>query len=106
MTLRLLFAGTPEVAVPSLRAFAADPRFEVVGVLTRPDAPVGRGRKLAPSPVKAAATELGIPVFTDKPRDPEFLNTLAELNADIAAVIAYGNILPKAVRALSKYTLS
>lgn len=97
MTLRLLFAGTPEVAVPSLRAFAADPRFEVVSVLTRPDAPVGRGRKLAPSPVKAAATELGIPVFTDKPRDPEFLNTLAELNADIAAVIAYGNILPKAV---------
>ena len=68
MTLRLLFAGTPDVAVPSLRAFAADPRFEVVGVLTRPDAPTGRGRKLAPSPVKAAAVELGIHVFTEKPQ--------------------------------------
>lgn len=97
MTLRLLFAGTPDVAVPSLRAFAADPRFEVVGVLTRPDAPTGRGRKLAPSPVKAAAVELGIPVFTDKPRSQEFLDALAGVQADIAAVIAYGNILPKAV---------
>ena len=97
MTLRLLFAGTPDVAVPSLRAFAADPRFEVVGVLTRPDAPTGRGRKLAPSPVKAAAAELGIPVFTDKPRSQEFLDALAGVQADIAAVIAYGNILPKAV---------
>lgn len=97
MTLRLLFAGTPDVAVPSLRAFAADPRFEVVGVLTRPDAPTGRGRKLAPSPVKAAAVELGIPVFTDKPRSQEFLDALAGVQADIAAVIAYGNILPKVV---------
>lgn len=97
MTLRLLFAGTPDVAVPSLKAFAADPRFEVIGVLTRPDAPTGRGRRLTPSPVKAAAMELGIPVFTDKPRSPEFLNALAGLNADIAAVIAYGNILPKNV---------
>lgn len=97
MTLRLLFAGTPDVAVPSLRAFADDPRFEVVGVLTRPDAPTGRGRKLTASPVKAAALELGIPVFTDKPRSPEFLDTLAGLHADIAAVIAYGSILPKNV---------
>ncbi len=96
MTLRLLFAGTPEAAVPSLRAFAADPRFEVVAVLTRPDAPTGRGRKLTPSPVKAAALDLSIPVIESKPRDAGFLDDLSELHVDIAAVIAYGNILPKA----------
>ncbi|MBT1170099.1 methionyl-tRNA formyltransferase [Bifidobacterium sp. SO4] len=95
--LRLVFAGTPDVAVPSLKAFAADPRFEVVGVITRPDAPTGRGRKLMPSPVKATATELGLPVIDSKPRSPEFLEALDGLNADIAAVIAYGNILPKNV---------
>lgn len=94
MTTRLLFAGTPEVAVPSLKAFAADPRFEVVAVLTRPDAPTGRGRRLVPSPVKAAALELGIQVIDAKPRDPGFLDLLAKFQADIAAVIAYGNILP------------
>ena len=92
--LRLLFAGTPEAAVPSLKAFAADPRFEVVAALTRPDAPTGRGRRLKPSPVKAAALELGIPVIEAKPRDEGFLDTLRDLRADIAAVIAYGNILP------------
>lgn len=97
MTLRLLFAGTPDVAVPSLKTFAADPRFDVVAVLTRPDAPTGRGRKLTPSPVKAAAEALGIPVYDAKPRDPAFLETLESLNVDIAAVIAYGNILPKTV---------
>lgn len=97
MTTRLLFAGTPEVAVPSLKAFAADSRFEIAAVLTRPDAPTGRGRKLAPSPVKAAALELGIPVIDAKPRDAGFLDLLAETRAEIAAVIAYGNILPKAV---------
>lgn len=97
MTLRLLFAGTPEVAVPSLKAFADDARFDVVAVLTRPDAPTGRGRKLMPSPVKAAAQELGIPVLESRPRDHEFLSELTALNVDIAAVIAYGNILPKLV---------
>ena len=92
--LKLLFAGTPDVAVPSLKAFAADPRFEVAAVLTRSDAPTGRGRKLKPSPVKVAALELGIPVIDTKPRDPGFLDTLQSLDVDIAAVIAYGNILP------------
>lgn len=95
--LRLLFAGTPEAAVPSLRAFAADPRFEVAAVLTRPDAPTGRGRRLTSSPVKAAALELGLLVIDAKPRDPGFLDTLAGLKVDIAAIIAYGNILPDAV---------
>lgn len=95
--LKLVFAGTPDVAVPSLKAFAADSRFDVVGVITRPDAPTGRGRKLLPSPVKAAALELGLPIIDSKPRSPEFLDALNALGADIAAVIAYGNILPKNV---------
>ncbi|MBM6698839.1 methionyl-tRNA formyltransferase [Bifidobacterium pullorum subsp. saeculare] len=94
MALRLLFAGTPEVAVPSLKAFAADPRFEVAAVLTRPDAPTGRGRRLMPSPVKAAALDLGFDVIDAKPRDPGFLDRLAAVGVDIAAVIAYGSILP------------
>ena len=95
--LKLVFAGTPDVAVPSLKAFAADSRFDVVGVITRPDAPTGRGRKLTPSPVKATALELGLPVIDLKPRSPEFMEALNNLHADIAAVIAYGNILPKNV---------
>ena len=95
--LKLVFAGTPDVAVPSLKAFATDPRFDVVGVITRPDAPTGRGRKLTPSPVKATALELGLPVINLKPRSPEFMEALNDLHADIAAVIAYGNILPKNV---------
>ena len=97
MSVRLLFAGTPDVAVPSLKAFAADPRFDVMAALTRPDAPTGRGRRLRPSPVKEAATALGIPVIDGRPRDPGFVEELRAFDADIAAVIAYGNILPKAV---------
>ena len=66
--LRVLFAGTPEVAVPSLRMLAKDTEhFEVVAVLTRPDAPTGRGRKIMPSPVKMAARELGLDVIECDP---------------------------------------
>ena len=62
--LKVLFAGTPDVAVPSLKMLAEDTEhFEVVAVLTRPDAPTGRGRKLVPNPVKQAALELGLPVI-------------------------------------------
>ena len=53
--LKLVFAGTPDVAVPSLKAFATDPRFDVVGVITRPDAPTGRGRKLTPTSISNPA---------------------------------------------------
>src|SRR5699024_12263805 len=69
--MRLLFAGTPEAALPSLRALL-DSRHEVVGVLTRADAPSGRGRTLRPSPVRALADEAGIPVLTPRSlRDPQ-----------------------------------
>ena len=96
--LKILFAGTPDVAVPSLRTLAADSEhFEVVAVLTRPDAPTGRGRKLTPSPVKTAALELGLPVLESDPAEPTFLDELKVTGAQAAAVIAYGRILKQSV---------
>jgi methionyl-tRNA formyltransferase len=94
--LRLLFAGTPEPAVPSLRALLGS-RHEVVAVLTRPDAPAGRGRRLVRSPVGALADEAGIPVLTPRrPADPAFLDTLRALAPDCCPVVAYGALIPRA----------
>ena len=95
MALPILFAGTPEVAVPSLRELAKDSEhFDVRAVLTRPDAPTGRGRKLVPSPVKQAALELGLPVLESDPKDENvFLEQIAATGAKAAAVVAYGKIL-------------
>lgn len=93
--MRILFAGTPQVAVPSLEAVAE--HFDVVAALTRPDAVRGRGRKTEPSPVKAAAQRLGIPVLEMNPKDPTFLEKVAELGVEAAAVVAYGRILTQKV---------
>jgi methionyl-tRNA formyltransferase len=93
--MRVVFAGTPEVALPSLRAVAASPH-DLVGVVTRPDAPTGRGRKLTASPVALAAAELGVPVLKpDHPRDPDFQDRLRELAPDACPVVAYGALLPQ-----------
>ncbi|MHA6794839.1 methionyl-tRNA formyltransferase [Pseudonocardia bannensis] len=95
--MKLVFAGTPEPAVPSLRALLDSPRHQVVGVLTRPDAPAGRGRRLMRSPVGALADEAGIPVLTPaRPSDPEFLDALRELAPDCVPVVAYGALVPRA----------
>ncbi|WEV71882.1 methionyl-tRNA formyltransferase [Bifidobacterium sp. ESL0790] len=92
--LKVLFAGTPDVAVPALRELAGDTEhFEVVAVLTRPDAPKGRGRRLEPSPVKQAALELGIPVLESDPKEPSFVSELKASGAEAGAVVAYGKIL-------------
>jgi methionyl-tRNA formyltransferase len=94
---RLLFAGTPAVAVPSLDALLAA-QHEVVAVLTRPDAPSGRGRKLHPSPVAERAAAEGIEVL--KPRsvkEPEFQARLREIAPDCCPVVAYGGLLPASV---------
>jgi methionyl-tRNA formyltransferase len=92
---RIVFAGTPEVALPSLEALLASDH-EVVAVLTRPDAPSGRGKKLTPSPVAARAAELGIETLTPaRPREPEFLARLAEIAPDCCPVVAYGALLPQ-----------
>ena len=100
--MRLLFAGTPEAAVPSLEALIAS-RHEVVAVLTRADAPAGRGRKLAPSPVRVAAEEAGIPVWTDVPRGDEFVGRLRDLDVDAAPVVAYGHLLRPEVLAVPRH---
>ena len=93
--MRVVFAGTPEVALPSLEAIAASPH-ELVGVVTRPDAPAGRGRRLTPSPVGARAEELGVPVLKPShPRDPDFQQQLTDLAPDCCPVVAYGALLPQ-----------
>ncbi|MDM7831194.1 methionyl-tRNA formyltransferase [Cellulomonas edaphi] len=95
--MRLLFAGTPTAAVPSLEALIAS-RHEVVAVLTRPDARTGRGRALAPSPVKVRALEAGIPVLTPATlRDDEAVEQISALQVDAAPVVAYGALVPPAL---------
>lgn len=93
--MRVVFMGTPDFAVPSLRELAS--RFEVVLVLTRPDAVRSRGKKLEPSSVKAAALELDIPVMEATRITPEVMDRLHEAEADIFCVAAYGCILPDEV---------
>ncbi|MRH02506.1 methionyl-tRNA formyltransferase [Xanthomonas sontii] len=97
--MKLVFAGTPDFAVPSLRAAAQ--RHEVVAVYTQPDRPAGRGRGLTPSPVKLEAVARGIPVLQPQTlRAPETLQALRALQPDLIVVVAYGLILPKAVLAI------
>lgn len=94
--MRLVFAGTPEAALPSLEAILQS-RHEVAAVVTRPDAPAGRGRRLEPSPVALRARDAGIEVLTPlKARDPAFLDRLREIGPDCCAVTAYGALLPQA----------
>ena len=93
--MRVVFAGTPEVALPSLEAIA-DSNHQLVGVVTRPDAPAGRGRHLVASAVGERAAELGVPVLKPQhPRDPEFQAALADLEPECCAVVAYGALLPE-----------
>jgi methionyl-tRNA formyltransferase len=91
---RLVFAGTAEVAVPSLEALSSS-SHDVVAVLTRPDAPAGRGRSLVASPVKARALALGLEVLTpSRPGDPQFQARLRELAPDACPMVAYGALIP------------
>jgi methionyl-tRNA formyltransferase len=92
--LRVVFAGTPEAALPSLHAVAVS-GHDLVGVVTRPDAPTGRGRRLAGSPVAEAAVALGVPILKPRhPRDADFQAALRELAPDVCPVVAYGALLP------------
>ena len=100
--MRIVFAGTPEFAVSSLRAAAR--HHEVVAVYTQPDRPAGRGRALAPSPVKLEAVARGIPVFQPESlKDEAAQAQLRALQPDLMVVVAYGLILPKAVLAVPTY---
>lgn len=91
-SLRLVFAGTPAVAVPSLRLLADSPH-EIVGVVTRPDAPLGRKRVLTASPVAAAAEELGLPVIKAARLDAEATAAITALEPDLGVIVAYGGLV-------------
>jgi len=91
---RILFAGTPEPALPSLQRLIDSPNHDVIAVLTRPDAASGRRARLTPSPVAAFALERDIPVLRpDRPNGPEFVAELIDLAPDCCAVVAYGALL-------------
>lgn len=99
---RIVFMGTPEFAVPSLRTLhthADTQHWQIVGVVTQPDRPSGRGKKMAISPVKAYAQEIGAPILQPNSyrRQPEAVEALAALAPDLIIVAAFGQILPTAV---------
>lgn len=102
--MRIVFAGTPDPAVPSLARLLASERHEVVAVVTRPDAVAGRGRKVTRSPIGQLADEHGIEVLTPaRASDPDFLARLTELAPDCCPVVAYGALLPRPVLDVPKY---
>ena len=98
--LRVIFFGTPEFAVPTLDALLTAAPHTVVGVVTQPDRPRGRGQQVSDAPVKARAVSAGLPVLQpEKMKDPAFLDALASLNADLGVVAAYGRILTDVILA-------
>ena len=99
---RIVFMGSPEIAVPAFRALAAS--YPMAGVVTQPDRPAGRGKKLLAPAVKDVAVELGIPVFQpQKLREPGAIELLSEWNPDLIVVMAYGQILRKNVLELPRF---
>ena len=95
--MRILFWGTPDFALPALGALTGE-GHDVVGVVTQPDRPAGRGRTLSASPVKIAAGEQGIPVFQpERARGEEMLRLISDLQPEMSVVVAYGQILPEDV---------
>ncbi|MBR5802150.1 MAG: methionyl-tRNA formyltransferase [Alistipes sp.] len=100
--LRIVFMGTPEFAVASLRRIVEE-GYNVVAVVTTPDKPAGRGQKIHESDVKVAAKELGLPILQpEKLRDPEFVKAMEELKPDLGIVIAF-RMLPEVIWAMPKY---
>jgi methionyl-tRNA formyltransferase len=94
--MRLVFAGTPQAAVPSLDALLASRHHEVAAVLTRPDAPAGRGRHVESSPVAQRAASAGLEVLTPaRARDPQFLDRLGQIAPDCVPMVAYGALIPQ-----------
>ncbi len=102
--LRVVFMGSPEFALPSLQALAHDPEFEIVGVFCQPDRPKGRGNQITPTPVKSAATRLGLPVWTPASlkKEPAAVEQLRSLKPDYLVVVAYGLMLPADVLAIPR----
>src|SRR5208282_5293467 len=93
--MRIVFCGTPQFAVPTLRHLLAQADFQIVGTITQPDRPRGRGHEVSFSPVKETAAAAGIPVHQpEKIRAPEFQSVLEDLAPDVIVIIAYGQIIP------------
>ncbi len=102
--MRLVFAGTPQVAADTLAQLLEHSAHEVVAVLTRPDAPLGRSSRLVPSPVAQLAIEHGIEVLRpERARDPHLAARLAEIAPDCCPVVAYGGLIPQALLELPKH---
>lgn len=101
--MKIVFMGTPEFAVPCLQKII-DEGHEVVAVVTQPDKPKGRGKKLAMPPVKELALKYDIPVYQPlKAREESFVDTLKEINPELIVVVAFGQILPKSILDIPKY---
>jgi len=102
---RIVFFGTPEFAVPTLRRLL-DSHHRVVGVVTQPDRPRGRGQRVSESPVKALALARGLPLLQpDRLRDPAFADALRQMQPDLGVVAAYGRLIPEEILALPRYGL-
>ena len=95
--MRILFLGTPEFAVPTLSSLLDDPKFEVVGVVTQPDRPSGRGNKVQAPPAKVVAQRHNVAVFQPESlsKSPELVQQLADLQPDYTVMVAFGQILRK-----------
>ena len=100
--MRVVFMGTPDFSVGTLKELAKA-GHEIVGVISQPDKPKGRGKNLQPTPVKEAAMELGLPVYQPKKvRDPKFIQVVRDLEPEVIVVVAFGQIIPKEVLEMPK----
>ena len=101
--MRVVFMGTPDFSVGTLEALY-EAGHEIVGVVSQPDKPKGRGKNLQPTPVKEAALKLGLPVYQPKRvREPEFVQVLKDLNPEVIVVVAFGQLIPKEILELTPY---
>ena len=101
--MKVLFMGTPEIAAVTLEKII-EAGHEVVGVFTQPDKPKGRGKEMSMPAVKEKALELGLKVFQpERVRDPEIINQIKELGADVHVVLTFGQILPKELLEMPEY---
>ena len=94
---KVVFFGSPEFALPTLTCLDKDKKIEIAAVVTQPDRPKNRGKKLSPTPVKKLARNLGLPVFEAEKLDQQFATDFKKLNPDLAVVSAYGKIIPKSI---------
>jgi methionyl-tRNA formyltransferase len=102
MSIRTIFFGTPQFALPTLHALHNAPEIDLVGVVTRPDRPAGRGKKLQAPPIKNAALDMGLEIYQPVSlKKPEVIDWLSKRKADVMVVVAYGGFIPTAVRDLT-----